>query len=70
VKYYHENNAEVKAKMYGPLVNETIPLYLDRFEKIVSENGGYFVNGKVCYFASITMIIMLTYVKENRGVVL
>lgn len=33
--------------MHDTLYNETIPFYLDRFEKIVTENGGYFVNGKV-----------------------
>lgn len=46
-KYYHEKNEEVKSKMHDILFNETIPFYLDRFEKIVTENGGYFVNGKV-----------------------
>lgn len=47
MKYFHEKNEEIKSKMFGPLVNETMPFYLDRFEKIVSENNGYFVNGKV-----------------------
>jgi len=46
VKYFHADD-EIKSKMYGTLVNETIPFYADRFERIVSENGGYFVNGKV-----------------------
>jgi len=57
VKYFHEKNEEIKTKMYGTLANETIPFYSDRFEKIVSENGGYFVNGKLSwpdlYFVSI-----------------
>lgn len=47
MKYWHEKNQETKSKMIGTLVNETIPFYLERFEKTVSENGGYFVNGKV-----------------------
>jgi len=48
--YYHEQNAEIKSKMYDSLINETIPFYVDRFEKNVSDNNGYFVNGKVCIF--------------------
>jgi len=48
MNYYHEPNEEIKSKLRGPIVNDSIPFYIDRFEKIVSENGGYFVNGKVC----------------------
>jgi glutathione S-transferase len=55
--YYHEQNAEIKSKMYDSLVNETIPFYVNRFEQIVSDNDGYFVNGKLSwpdlYFVSI-----------------
>lgn len=29
------------------MINETIPFYMNKFEKIVGENNGYFVNGKV-----------------------
>lgn len=54
MKYIHEHDDEIKSKMHDSLVNETFPFYLNRFEKIVSDNGGYFVNGKVIYF-----IIML-----------
>ncbi|VVC42129.1 Thioredoxin-like fold,Glutathione S-transferase, N-terminal,Glutathione S-transferase, C-terminal- [Cinara cedri] len=57
MKYHHEKNEEIKSKMYDQLVNEKITFYFDRFEKIVAENGGYFVNGKLSwpdlYFASI-----------------
>jgi len=48
MNYYHEPNEEIKSKLRDPIVNYSIPFYFDRFEKIVSENGGYFVNGKVC----------------------
>jgi len=48
MKYYHEPNKEIKSKLRDSIVNDSIPYYFDRFEKIVSENGGYFVNGKVC----------------------
>lgn len=50
MKYFHEQNADVKKKLYETLVEETILFYLERFEKIVSGNGGYFVNGKVNIF--------------------
>ncbi|XP_022173346.1 glutathione S-transferase-like [Myzus persicae] len=57
MKYYHEKNEEIKSKLRGPIVNDSIPFYFDKFEKIVSENGGYFVNGKLSwpdlYFVSI-----------------
>lgn len=42
-----EPNEESKAEKYVTLTNETIPLYMNNFENIVGENGGYFVNGKV-----------------------
>jgi len=45
--YWFEPNEESKAAKYVTLVNETIPFYMEKFEKIVGENNGYFVNGKV-----------------------
>jgi len=42
-----DENEESKAKKYVTLINETIPLYMNKFENIVGENNGYFVNGKV-----------------------
>jgi len=57
IKYNYEQNAEIKSKMYDSLINETIPFYVDRFEKNVSDNNGYFLNGKLSwpdlYFVSI-----------------
>ncbi|CAI6346405.1 unnamed protein product [Macrosiphum euphorbiae] len=48
---------ESKAEKYVTLINEIIPLYMNKFENIVSENDGYFVNGKLScadiYFAAI-----------------
>jgi len=42
-----EPNEESKAEKYATLINETIPLYMNKFENTVGENDGYFVNGKV-----------------------
>lgn len=36
-----------KAKKKDKLMNETIPFYFSKFEAIVKENKGHFVNGKV-----------------------
>jgi len=42
-----------KAEKFGPLMIETVPFYMDKFENIVAENNGYFVNGKVILFGII-----------------
>lgn len=42
-----------KAEKFGPLMKETVPFYMDKFENIVAENNGYFVNGKVILFGII-----------------
>jgi len=53
---------ETKAEKHVVLVNETGPYFMDKFEKIVSENNGYFVNGKVIIniFVMIYLILTLT----------
>jgi len=45
--YWFDPNEESKAARYVILANETIPYYMEKFENIVGENNGYFVNGKV-----------------------
>ncbi|XP_001952040.2 glutathione S-transferase-like [Acyrthosiphon pisum] len=47
--YWFEPNEETKAAKHIILVNETIPFYMEKFEKIVGENNGYFVNGKLSW---------------------
>lgn len=42
-----DKNEVSKAEKYVTLINETIPLYMNKFENIVGENDGYFANGKV-----------------------
>jgi glutathione S-transferase len=59
VAYAFDSNEESKAAKYGPLINETLPLYLNKFESTVAENKGYFVNGKV------TSKIVSTYSNFN-----
>ncbi|XP_050440871.1 glutathione S-transferase-like [Adelges cooleyi] len=38
-----------KATKYNTLINESIPFYIDKFEQIVKNNNGYFVNGKLTW---------------------
>ncbi|XP_022171305.1 glutathione S-transferase-like [Myzus persicae] len=47
--YWFDPNEESKAARYVTLVNETIPYHMDKFENIVRENNGYFVNGKLSW---------------------
>uniref|UniRef100_A0A2S2NBE4 glutathione transferase n=1 Tax=Schizaphis graminum TaxID=13262 RepID=A0A2S2NBE4_SCHGA len=42
-------NEKSKAEKYVTLINETIPLYMNKFENTVGENDGYFVNGKLSW---------------------
>lgn len=44
---FYSDNEESKSEKFGPLIKETVPYYMDKFEKIVAENNGFFVNGKV-----------------------
>lgn len=54
--YMYDANEDSKAAKYGPLINETVPYYMDKFEKTVGENNGYFVNGKVILFIMFDVI--------------
>lgn len=44
-----DSDEKSKAEKYVTLINETIPLYMNKFETTVGENGGYFVNGKLSW---------------------
>jgi len=65
MKYHHERNEEIKSKLRDTIVNDSIPFYFDRFEKIVSENGGYFVNGKVCIIYYIVLSIYILTIPSS-----
>ncbi|XP_060834608.1 glutathione S-transferase-like [Rhopalosiphum padi] len=67
MKYYHEPNEEIKSKLHESIVNDSIPFYFDRFEKIVSENGGYFVNGKLSW-PDLYFVSILDHIKSVTGV--
>jgi len=45
--FHYENNVEVKAQKKELALSTTVPYYLEKFEAILKENGGFFVGGKV-----------------------
>jgi len=45
--YTYDPVEESKSQKFSPLVNEMVPYYITVFENTVTENNGYFVNGKV-----------------------
>ncbi|KAL5235184.1 hypothetical protein ACI65C_002594 [Semiaphis heraclei] len=55
-----DKNDESKAKKYVTLINETIPLYMNKFEYTVGENDGYFVNGKLSW-ADILFVAIIDF---------
>nr|QHU80030.1 glutathione S-transferase S2 [Bemisia tabaci] len=61
--YHYDANEETKVKKYDPLVKETIPFYMERLEKQVEENGGYFVNGKLTW-ADLWFVGLLDYLNS------
>lgn len=70
--YAYDANEESKAAKYGPLIKETVPFYMDKFETTVAENNGYFVNGKVDFpfdFIHPTILVTL-YERLNLTIAL
>ncbi|KAL5235185.1 hypothetical protein ACI65C_002595 [Semiaphis heraclei] len=67
ILYFYEPNEETKAAKYVTLVNETIPYYMERFENIVVENNGYFVNGKLSW-ADLSFVAILDYLKFRANI--
>lgn len=50
VDLFFEKEKEVKKKKLLVMQNETVPFYLERFDKIIKENGGYFALDKLSWF--------------------
>lgn len=55
--YYYDPDETSKAAKKDPLVNETIPFYMKKFEEIAKQNDGYLANSKLSwgdlYFVSV-----------------
>ncbi|XP_050440184.1 glutathione S-transferase-like [Adelges cooleyi] len=65
--YFYDANEESKKLKYEPLLKETIPFYMDKFESIVAENKGYFVNGKLTW-ADLFFVAVLDYLNYMAGI--
>jgi len=63
--YAYDPNEATKEARYAPLINETIPFYMDKFEKSVGENNGYFVNGKVPMLIILNIFTIRLTTKQN-----
>lgn len=50
--YYYDPDETSKAAKKNPLVKETIPFYMKKFEEIAEKNSGYLANSKVSRFHS------------------
>ncbi|KAG5666841.1 hypothetical protein PVAND_014851 [Polypedilum vanderplanki] len=72
VLYYYKPSftEEVYKKEVRKLIEETIPTSLQKFETIVAQNGGHFVNGKLSwadiYFTSIYEYIFGMFIWSNE----
>jgi len=45
--FHYENHDEAKTQKREIVMSTTVPYYLEKFEAIIKENGGFFVGGKV-----------------------
>ncbi|CAG2063589.1 unnamed protein product, partial [Timema podura] len=64
--YHYDDNEASKEKKKGPLLNETVPYYLKKFDEIVKNNGGYFVGGKLTW-ADLYFVGLLDYLSGMVG---
>lgn len=62
---FYSSEAE-KSEKHATLMKETVPFYIEKFENIVAENNGYFVNGKVIPIIYIICLVLLLwyYIKK------
>nr|AAR84628.1 glutathione S-transferase [Gryllotalpa orientalis] len=64
--YHYDNDAASKEKKKEPLMKETIPYYMPKFEEQVKRNGGYFVNNKLTW-ADLYFVAVLDYLNWMVG---
>ncbi|CAH1407834.1 unnamed protein product [Nezara viridula] len=48
-RYWRTESPNEKEKLRETIINETIPLYMSKFENILKKNGGYLANGKLSW---------------------
>lgn len=64
--YHYDQNPATKAPKKEPLQKETVPFFLSRFDKIVGENGGYFVGGQLTW-ADVFFVSISGYLQKMSG---
>ncbi|XP_067008891.1 glutathione S-transferase [Anabrus simplex] len=64
--YHYDDDPASKKKKYEPLVKEIIPYYMPKFEEVVKNNNGYFVNGKLTW-ADLYFVAVLDYLNAMVG---
>ncbi|XP_075215811.1 glutathione S-transferase-like [Lycorma delicatula] len=47
--WFYDPIDDSKLSKYEPLMKETVPYYLNKFEEHIKENGGYLANGKLSW---------------------
>ncbi|KAL1139557.1 hypothetical protein AAG570_006540 [Ranatra chinensis] len=47
--YFYDADETSKEKKKEPLMSETVPYYLKKFDELVKENGGYLANGALSW---------------------
>ncbi|GLV42803.1 Glutathione S transferase S1 [Carabus blaptoides fortunei] len=64
--YAYEADEELKEKKRVPLVNETVPFFLGKFDEIAKTNKGYFVGGELTW-ADLFFVAVLDYMNFMFG---
>lgn len=64
--YYYDPDEESRAAKKEPLLNETIPFYMSKFENIAKENNGYLANGRLSW-ADIYLVALGEYMSFIAG---
>ncbi|XP_071454226.1 glutathione S-transferase-like [Hetaerina americana] len=66
--WFREKDEAIKEKKRGPLLNEIVPFYMERFEKELEKNSGNFVKGKLTwadFYVAAVMEVIGDMCKEN-----
>lgn len=66
VGYFFETDKDAREKKRDPLLNNTVPFYLSKFDELVKQNNGYLANEKVFLNGNIYTIILIVYTRLDQ----
>ncbi|CAH1100580.1 unnamed protein product [Psylliodes chrysocephalus] len=66
VEYSYEKDPKVKEQRKGPLFKEILPFYVEKFEKQLKKNNGYFAIGKLTW-ADVYFVGLLEFLNYMLG---